>query len=90
MTREVSAAEYSRIELAQGEAGTRGRDTVPRASTEDVWRELGKASFAIVSHVTPAGEPRSSGVVYGVHERHLYAVVAVRNPAVARGHVPIA
>jgi hypothetical protein len=41
-----------------------------------VWREITKASFAILSHVTPAGEPRSSGVVYGVAGRHLYLAIA--------------
>jgi hypothetical protein len=42
-----------------------------------VWHELAKASFAVVSYVTPAGEPRSSGVVYVTVERRLYVAVAV-------------
>jgi len=42
----------------------------------DVWRALERASFAVIGHVTPAGEPRSSGVVYGVADRRLYVVVA--------------
>jgi hypothetical protein len=41
-----------------------------------VWRVLAKASFAVLSHVTPAGEPRSSGVVYAVADRRMYVVVA--------------
>lgn len=41
-----------------------------------VWRELGKASFAVVSYVTPAGEPRSSGVVYKVVDERLFIAVA--------------
>jgi pyridoxamine 5'-phosphate oxidase-like protein len=45
-------------------------------STARVWEELGKASFAIVSYVTPAGEPRSSGVVYKAVDRRLYIAVA--------------
>ncbi len=45
-------------------------------STEAVWRALAKASFAVVSHVNAAGEPRSSGVVYGVADRRLYVAVA--------------
>jgi hypothetical protein len=45
-------------------------------TTGRVWRELDKASFAVVSHVTPAGEPRSSGVVYAVADRRMYVVVA--------------
>jgi hypothetical protein len=45
-------------------------------TTERVWRELGKASFAIVSYVTPEGEPRSSGVVYTIIGRRMYVAVA--------------
>lgn len=41
-----------------------------------VWRALGRASFAVISHVTPNGEPRSSGVVYAVEGEHLYTAVA--------------
>jgi Pyridoxamine 5'-phosphate oxidase len=47
-----------------------------RVSCETVWRALAKASFAVVSHVNPAGEPRSSGVVYGTVDRRLYLAVA--------------
>jgi hypothetical protein len=43
---------------------------------DDVWHEIAKASFAVVSYVTPAGEPRSSGVVYKSVGRRLYMVVA--------------
>lgn len=46
------------------------------ASTAQVWRQLAKASFAVVGHVTPTGAPRSSGVVYTVADRRLYVVVA--------------
>ena len=45
-------------------------------SGDQVWRELAKASFAIVSYVTPAGEPRSSGVVYKAVDRRLFIAVA--------------
>jgi hypothetical protein len=45
------------------------------ATTELVWRALRRASFAVVSHVTPAGRPRSSGVLYALAGRRLYAVV---------------
>ncbi len=41
-----------------------------------VWRALEKASFAVVSHVNAAGEPRSSGVVYGIVDGRLYLAVA--------------
>ena len=50
--------------------------TAPRLTSQRVWAEVGKASFAIVSHVTPAGEPRSSGVVYAEERHHLYVAVA--------------
>jgi hypothetical protein len=42
-----------------------------------VWRELARMSFAVLSYVTPTGEPRSSGVVYAVVDRRLYVAVAV-------------
>lgn len=45
-------------------------------SGEAVWNALAKASFAVVSHVSTAGEPRSSGVVYGAADRRLYVAVA--------------
>jgi len=45
-------------------------------SCSAVWRALEKASFAVVSHVCPSGEPRSSGVVYAVIDRRLYVAVA--------------
>jgi hypothetical protein len=55
-----------------GNAGLRK----PRLSSEQVWHGLTRASFAVVSYVTPAGEPRSSGVVFKVAERRLYVAVA--------------
>ena len=63
-------------------ASTSGRATGSAAigtahvSSETVWRALAKASFAVVSHVNAAGEPRSSGVVYGVAGRRMYVAVA--------------
>jgi len=47
----------------------------PKVTTEQVWEQLANASFAVVSEVTPAGEPRSSGVLYAVAGRRLYVVV---------------
>jgi hypothetical protein len=46
------------------------------SATDLVWRAVEGSSFAVVSHVTPAGEPRSSGVVYAVLDRRLYVAVA--------------
>jgi hypothetical protein len=42
----------------------------------DVWRALTTSSFAVLSYVTPDGEPRSSGVVYVTAGRRLYVAVA--------------
>lgn len=61
-------------ELAMREAS--GGATVRRVSGDEVWRQLSRASFAILSHVTPAGEPRSSGVVYATVGRRLYVAIA--------------
>ena len=48
-------------------------------TTQQVWRELDRASFAVVSEVTTAGEPRSSGVLYGVADRRLYVVIGIHS-----------
>lgn len=72
----TSPTNHSSVEGVRADRRTRGRVTAPRLSSDQVWGELGKASFAILSYVTPAGEPRSSGIVYGVHARHLYLAVA--------------
>jgi hypothetical protein len=45
-------------------------------TAEDIWTAVRHASFAVISHVTPAGAPRSSGVVYAVAGHRLYVVVA--------------
>jgi hypothetical protein len=42
----------------------RSRVDSTRLSGQEVWRELAKTSFLAISCVTPAGEPRSAGVVY--------------------------
>ena len=47
-----------------------------RVTTEQVWRALATTSFAVISHVTPDGQPRSSGVVYATAGQRLYVVVA--------------
>lgn len=47
-----------------------------RLTSEQVWRAIGGASFAVLSYVTPSGQPRSSGVVYTSPERRMYVVVA--------------
>ena len=64
-----------------------------RVTTDLVWRQLQNASFAVIGYVTPAGEPRSSGVIYKAIGKRLYAVVApdswkARHIA-ARNHVSV-
>lgn len=48
---------------------------VSRLTGEQVWHAIGKASFAVLSYVTPSGEPRSSGIVYKVLDRRIYVAV---------------
>ena len=65
-----------------GAEGTRvapepdGQPIAARLTTEQVWQQLAKASFAVLSHVTLAGEPRSSGVLYKTVGQRLYIAAA--------------
>ena len=54
-----------------------GQPTAARLTTEQVWHQLAKASFAVLGYVTPSGEPRSSGVVYKTVGHRLYVAVAL-------------
>lgn len=47
-----------------------------RLTSQQVWQEVAGASFAVISYVTRAGEPRSSGVVYKTVGPRLYISVA--------------
>jgi hypothetical protein len=60
----------------QANASVGANEAAPRLTTEQVWRQINKASFLVLSHVTPAGEPRSSGVIYQSLDRRLYVAVA--------------
>jgi hypothetical protein len=51
-------------------------DGMAALTSDQIWNALAKTSFAVLGHVTPAGEPRSSGVVYAVVDRRMYVVVA--------------
>jgi hypothetical protein len=53
-----------------------GRPMVARLTIKQVWHQVAKGSFAVLSYVTPAGEPRSSGVLYTTVGRRLYIAVA--------------
>src|SRR4029453_3383548 len=57
-------------------AGDDARPMAARLTTEQVWHQIAKASFAVIGYVTPAGEPRSSGVVYKSIGRRLYVAGA--------------
>jgi hypothetical protein len=59
----------------QDKVSTKGDPTAQHAITERVWDALSKGSFAVISYVTPSGQPRSSGVVYGLAGRHLYIAI---------------
>jgi hypothetical protein len=59
----------------------------------EIWRAISKSSFAVISYVTPAGEPRSTGVVYASAGRHLYVAVAPdswkEKHIAANGHISV-
>ena len=61
---------------AAGGSGAQSAAVASRVPGAQVWRALARASFAVVSYVTPAGEPRSSGVVYASAGKRLFVVVA--------------
>src|SRR5215203_7544526 len=76
-------------EVPHPAAGDDARPMAARPTSEQVWHQLSKASFAVIGYVTPAGEPRSSGVVYKTIGRRLYVAVApdswkARHVAVSR------
>lgn len=50
--------------------------TSTRVASDQVWQALDKATYAVVGFVVPGGEPRSSGVVYALVDRHMYVVTA--------------
>lgn len=61
-------------------------------TTKQVWQEVERQMFAVLGHVTPKGEPRTSGIVYTVRARQLYLGVyreswkprhIARNPSVS-------
>ena len=44
-------------------------------TAEQIWRQVVKASFAVISEITSKGDPRSSGVLYTIVDRRMYVVV---------------
>jgi len=47
-----------------------------RLTPQRVWKAIQTRSFAVLSYVTPAGDPRSSGVVYVTRDGRLYVAAA--------------
>jgi hypothetical protein len=45
-----------------------------RLDGDEVWREIEKASFLVLSYVPPSGDPRSVGVMHTTIDRKLYIV----------------
>jgi len=45
-------------------------------TSDQIWSELARESFAVISHVTPHGQPRSSGVIYAIADHRMFVVVA--------------
>lgn len=70
---EVRVGKERVIQAPREHDGQRGGS---RLTSEQVWKAIAKASFAYLSHVTPSGEPRSSGVVYKVIGRRLCVAVS--------------
>lgn len=63
-------------EAAAAVTADKDKRSASHLTSDQVWHEIGKASFAVVGYVTPTGEPRSSGVVYKSLEQRLYMAVA--------------
>jgi hypothetical protein len=76
----ATTTERKQAHVGTGGEGVTRAVSAPRLTTEQVWHQIAKASFAVLSHVTPAGQPRSSGVVYKTIGRRLYVA------APATGH----
>jgi hypothetical protein len=64
------------IERDTGPDAGRGARRLGGPTAEEVWRAVARSSFAVVGHLTPTGEPRSSGVVYKTLGRRMYVAVA--------------
>ena len=76
MTSQTSTGGRTQVNTAGAGSATPAATALPRTTATQIWAELGKASFAIIGYSTPAGEPRSCGVVYALDGGHLYVAVA--------------
>jgi hypothetical protein len=71
----------------------RDKSAAPSLTCDQVWQALEKASVAVLGHVTPSGQPRTSGVVYEAVARHIFVAVAPESwkarHIAACGHVSV-
>jgi hypothetical protein len=72
----ATANKHGEADMGGARAGAGREAGADRLTSEQAWRAIAGASFAVVSYVTPGGEPRSSGVVYATAGRRLYVAVA--------------
>lgn len=47
-----------------------------RLDVDDIWRALAGGSYAVIAFTTPAGEPRTSGIVYAMVDGRMAIVTA--------------
>jgi general stress protein 26 len=52
---------------------------MPALTTAQVWSEIEKQMFAVISFVNPRGHPRSAGVVYVTQDRCLFVATAAES-----------
>ena len=64
----------SRVRLSRRRTVDAG--PAPGLTPDRVWGAISNVSFAVLNYVTPAGEPRSSGVVCATAGRRLYVATA--------------
>jgi len=62
--------------LIRSRAGRPDPTTGAPLTRDLVWRTVARRSFAVLTHVTPAGAPRSSGIVYTAAADRMFVVVA--------------
>jgi hypothetical protein len=53
----------------------------PQLTAKQVWQAIARRSFAVLSHVTPGGSPRSSGILYTVRRGGLLSLMVPIPPA---------
>jgi hypothetical protein len=63
-------------DVVEGTAPVDAAPVGPTLTSDEVWQHLAKASFTVISFVTPNGDPRSSGVLFKAVGKRLFVVVA--------------